>query len=147
MPVPTICEVLGRCYVGPDHYEWPRAGSGQRIDQMQLLQALRDAFDPNDRFWPNRVMARPMARLQPEAQDNPGPMRPGDVWQHHNMGRLYVTGEDTGGHPDYLRCYWGMGGNPRGLGGLIDPQRTEGFRLVSRMVPDPAPPAPTPAPG
>ena len=146
MSVPTICEVLDRCQAGPDHYEWPRAGSGQRIDQMQLLQALRDAFDQQDRFWPTKVMARPIARLQPEAQDNPGPMRPGDVWQHHGMGRLYVTGEDTGGHPDYLRCYWGMGGNPQGVFTLMDPLRTEGFRLISRMAPDPAPAAPTPAP-
>lgn len=147
MSVPAICEVLGRCYVGPDHYEWPKAGSGQRVAQMQLLQALRDAFDQQDRFWPTKAMTRPMARLQPEVQEDPGPMRPGDVWLHHGMGRLYVTGEDTGGHLDYLRCYWGMGGNPQGLGCLMDPRRTEGFRLVSRMVPDPAPSAPTPAPG
>lgn len=40
MPVPTICDVLDRCQAGPDHYEWPRAGSGQRVGQMQLLQAL-----------------------------------------------------------------------------------------------------------
>lgn len=58
--------------------------------------------------------------------------QPGDVWLHPGMGRLYVTGEDES-RPGYLRCYWSMGGNPNAPYTYMDINRTQNFKLISRI--------------
>jgi hypothetical protein len=60
-------------------------------------------------------------------------LRPGDIWQHKGMGRLYVTDEDRDLHPGYLKCYWAMGGNTNAPWTFMDPKRTDHLTLVSRM--------------
>jgi hypothetical protein len=59
--------------------------------------------------------------------------QPGDIWFHKGMGKLAVTDEDRDLHPGYLKCYWMMGGNPNAPYTFMDPTRTQGFALVSRM--------------
>ncbi|MEN9861561.1 MAG: hypothetical protein RLZZ515_2043, partial [Cyanobacteriota bacterium] len=60
-------------------------------------------------------------------------LQPGDIWRHKGMGRLYVTDEDPDLHPGYLKCYWGMGGNPNPPFTFMDPARTEHLTLVQRL--------------
>lgn len=129
MTAPTISDVLDRCQVGPNHYEWPMAGSGQRIDQVRLVRALRNAYEPGNRDWPSKAMQQVPQGLQ--LADH-GPMRPGDIWFCPRAGRLYVTGEAHSSDPSYLKCYWSIGGNPNAPWTCLDPQKTSGFKLIHR---------------